>query len=172
MKEHKGMRPMDVVVLLKLHSFKGISWSKKQLADSLFMNHGVVGESLNRSAIVNLIDLDTQQVNYEALFPFIVYGLPYVFPAIQTPLGNGMLTGLSGPPFNADPETLRNPLAWPDENGEDCGNLIEPLHQGVPAACKADKHLYQLMCLVEVFRAQAHDSRYEDYVLLEELLLG
>lgn len=55
MKKHKGMRPHDVVILLKISALKNQSWLAKDLALTLGISASEVSESLNRSRLASLI---------------------------------------------------------------------------------------------------------------------
>lgn len=58
MKKHCGMRPHDIVVLLKIAT-KGINpWVMKDLSTELGISASEVSESLNLSAIAGLISKD------------------------------------------------------------------------------------------------------------------
>jgi predicted transcriptional regulator len=50
MKAHQGVRPHDIVVLLKIISLDK-NWLNKDLASSLYISNSEISESLNRSMI-------------------------------------------------------------------------------------------------------------------------
>jgi len=58
MKQHKGIRPQDVVILIKIAALKSNEWMAKDLAISLNISASEVSESLNRSKIASLISAD------------------------------------------------------------------------------------------------------------------
>ncbi|WP_202405921.1 hypothetical protein [Hufsiella ginkgonis] len=88
MKNHNGMRPHDIVVLLKIISL-GDNWLNKDLAESLFISTSEISESLNRSRIAKLISPDKKKVFRSALMRFIENGLSFVFPLIPEPWQGG-----------------------------------------------------------------------------------
>jgi len=51
MKKHNGMRPQDVVILLKLQTYNKNDWFGKDLAKTLLISPSEVSESLNRSVL-------------------------------------------------------------------------------------------------------------------------
>lgn len=55
MKKHNGMRPQDIVVLLKIISIHD-SWRNIDLANALQISPSEVSEALNRCMIARLID--------------------------------------------------------------------------------------------------------------------
>ena len=46
MKKHSGMRPLDIVVLLKIALYKGENWKAKDLASNLKISASEISESL------------------------------------------------------------------------------------------------------------------------------
>jgi hypothetical protein len=51
MKAHNGMRPQDIVLLLKILTVPAPDWQYRALAASLYLSISEVSESLNRSHI-------------------------------------------------------------------------------------------------------------------------
>jgi predicted transcriptional regulator len=49
-KKHNGMRPHDVVILLKIIALDNENWMMKDIANTLYISSSEVSESLNRSA--------------------------------------------------------------------------------------------------------------------------
>jgi hypothetical protein len=151
MKMHKGMRPQDIVVLLKIFSFGGEEWRNKDLSSSLFISQSEVSESLNRSLYAGLIGLDKKSIRKSALFGLLVHGLRYMFPVQVGTLGKGIPTSASAPILMDDfPNETK--LVWPDPTMEIEGLLIEPLYPNIIEAVKLDPILYDLMALTETFR--------------------
>ena len=62
MKAHKGMRPQDIVVLLKIFSLGEEDWLNKDLSNSLFISQSEISESLNRSLYAGLIGIDKKTI--------------------------------------------------------------------------------------------------------------
>ena len=151
MKEHKGMRPQDIVILLKIISSQDNSWYNKDLASALGISNSEVSESLNRSSIAGLIDDNKRKVEKESLLEFLVYGLKYVFPAMSGRLLRGMPTGYSAPVLNDD-FIVDDPFIWPAKGKRTKGIAIEPLYHTVPSACEDDMLLYDLLSLTDALR--------------------
>jgi hypothetical protein len=151
MKNHKGMRPQDIVVLLKIIVYNSEDWLQKQLADDLSISKSEVCESLNRSVYAGLLSENKITVNRKALEGFLIHGIKYVFPVKPGTLALGLPTG-SGSPILKDYFPDTTPLVWPIKGGTERGLLIEPLYAGVANACVKDPMLYDLLSLCEVFR--------------------
>ena len=62
MKQHSGMRPHDIVVLLKIAAMGSQSWYMKDLSQELGISASEVSESINRSFIAGLISADKKQL--------------------------------------------------------------------------------------------------------------
>jgi hypothetical protein len=56
MRNHNGMRPQDVVGLLKLLLLEGIEWQGKDLAKALFLSPAEIFFSLRRCHYARLLD--------------------------------------------------------------------------------------------------------------------
>ena len=55
MKKHNGMRPQDIVILLKMITIRKSTWLFKDLAEELKISPSEISESLNRSQIAGFI---------------------------------------------------------------------------------------------------------------------
>jgi len=151
MKQHKGMRPQDIVILLKIAALKDQSWMAKDLAHSLKISASEVSESLNRSKLAALISADKKQLMKNNLLDFLEHGLKYVYPAAPGANQRGMATAHSAPPLKSiifGDDTY----VWPWAEGESRGQAVEPLHPAVPLACANDPQLYELLALTDALR--------------------
>jgi hypothetical protein len=151
MKEHKGMRPQDIVILLKLIVDSGQEVKIKDLSSKLFISGSEISESLNRSAIAGLIDAQSRQVNREAFLKFLEFGLPYVFPAQLGPVMQGMFTAHSESSLYLS-FSSEEKLVWADEQGKERGQTIMPLYPTVVKAVRKDRILYKLLALCDIIR--------------------
>jgi hypothetical protein len=151
MKNHNGMRPLDVVVLLKIIVLKDSPWQYRDLSASLFISISEISASLNRSMIAGLIDSERKKVRRKALMEFIQYGLQYVFPQVPGPIVNGIETAHSHS-FYKRHFASDLPFVWPTVEGNARGQAIEPLHKGVVKAVKQDEELYKLLASIDIIR--------------------
>jgi len=151
MKSHNGMRPQDVVLLLKILTIPAPGWQYRDLAASLYLSISEISESLNRSHIAGLIDESKRKVHRQALMEFIRYGLQYVFPQVPGTMVTGIPTAHSYP-FYAQLFKSELNYAWPDENGNMRGLLIQPLYASVVKAVKQDEQLYKLLASIDIIR--------------------
>jgi predicted transcriptional regulator len=92
MKNHNGMRPQDIVILLKLSILDSKILRFSNIAEALFISASEVSESLERSRMAGLVSEDKREVYKESLIEFLQGGLKYVFPAIPGSTVRGMPT--------------------------------------------------------------------------------
>lgn len=62
MKKHNGMRPHDVIVLVKIALKKDNSWMMKDLANELAISSSEISESLTRSVYAGLLSSDKKKI--------------------------------------------------------------------------------------------------------------
>jgi hypothetical protein len=150
MKKHNGMRPQDIVILLKIITLGDRDWQLKDLAQMLYISPSEITESLARSIEANLIDHNKKRVNRQNLLEFILYGLRYVYPASIGSMVKGISTAHSHPFM----KEFGNGSAyvWPDMSGKVRGESIDPLYPNLIKAVKEDEKLYKLLALTDVMR--------------------
>jgi len=165
MKQHKGMRPHDIALLLKIVAKNGQPWLNKDLAAELFISPSEITESLGRSAVAGLIDPSKKKVFKNSLCDFLIHGLKYVFPAIPGSLVKGLATAQSAPVMSKY-FTSSEKYVWPDADGKERGTLIEPLYPGAIKAARKDQAFYDLLALCDVIRI----GRAREIKKAEELL--
>lgn len=145
------MRPQDIVILLKLVSWKDKPWQYRDLSAELFIPLSEISASLKRSEKAGLYQAAVRQVHRLALMEFLQYGLMYVYPISPGALVTGFETAHSHP-FYQQFFPAEMQYAWPDEEGDIRGLLIEPLHPNVPKAARKDELLYKLLASVDILR--------------------
>ena len=152
MKSHNGMRPQDIVILLKILSISQEDWQYRDLAADLSISISEISESLNRSHVAGLVDESRRKVHRQSLMEFLQYGLRYVFPVVPGTMVTGVATAHSQPFFKTKFDAEID-YVWPDENGNGRGLALTPLHKGVPAAVQKDDRLYQWLAAIDILRA-------------------
>jgi hypothetical protein len=151
MKSHNGMRPQDIVILLKITTTEKTNWQYRDLASDLSISISEISESLHRSHMAGLIDESKRRVHRQSLIEFIEHGLHYVFPQIPGTMVAGIPTGHSHPFFKKHFSTEID-YVWQDDNGSIRGLAITPLHKGVTSAAKKDDKLYKYLSCIDVIR--------------------
>lgn len=173
MRKFNGLRPQDVVVLLKLAAGgEHHGWLGKDLARALALSPSEVSESLARCRYCRLLapDPGSYRVHAPALVEFLLHGLPYVFAVHPGPQARGLATGPSAPPlsrtFGVEPGYV-----WPTAAGEVWGAAITPLYPGAVIAAQQDVRLHELLALVDALRLGRPRERRLAGQLLEEALV-
>lgn len=151
MKLHNGMRPQDIVILLKILLMKEKPWQYRDLATDLNISISEISSSISRSALAGLINPDTRKINRQSLMEFLEYGLKYVFPVVPGRFTTGIATSHSHP-FYKNKIASQEDYVWPNEAGNTRGVAIEPLHANITAAITKDELLYRLLASVDVLR--------------------
>ena len=151
MRKHSGMRPQDIVILLKIISKGNLSWQNKDLANELFISQSEISDSLNRSLVAGLINSEKKKVHRKSLLEFIEHGLQYVFPTMPGSMVNGIYTAHSHL-FMKQHFSGETEYVWPEARGEVRGFAIEPLYKEVVNAVKLDARLYLMLALIDVIR--------------------
>lgn len=151
MKKHSGMRPHDVVILLKIAAKGAQPWLMKELAAELSISASEVSESINRSVQAGLLGSDKKRLMRASLLEFLQFGLPYVFPQRPGAIVRGIATAHSAPPLRSIIQSEEQ-YVWPGANGTVRGQSIEPLYEGVVKAVEKDQLLYELLALTDAIR--------------------
>ena len=160
MNEHKGMRPQDVAVLLKIVALGSTPWLARDLASALRLSPAEVSNSLKRSAMAGLLDPTRRKVASRDLLDFLQHGLPYVFPARPGGSVRGVPTAHSAAPL-ASKFLSDEPYVWPSAKGKAKGQAIQPLYPGAVDAALDDATLYQLLALSDALRVGRTRERAE-----------
>jgi hypothetical protein len=146
-----GMKPQDVVVLLKIIASGDDHWQQLPLAADLNMSQSEVSQSVARSKYADLLDGTGKKVMRLAFMDFLQYGLAWVFPQKPGPVVRGMPTAHSTMPLNKIIISDES-YVWPWAKGNARGHGIVPLYSSVPEAARQDDKLYELLALVDALR--------------------
>ncbi|WP_417266113.1 hypothetical protein [Brumimicrobium sp.] len=151
MKKHNGMRPHDIVILLKIAAKENKPWLMKELSHELGISASEVSESLSRSAFAGLITQNKKTLMRLSILEFLVHGLKYVYPQKPGSILRGIPTAHSASPLSK--EIISNEsFVWSYGEGTIRGQSIEPLHPKVPEACLKDPLFYEFMALCDTLR--------------------
>lgn len=165
MKKHNGMRPHDIVILLKIISYGHENWLMKDLGTDLYISLSEISESLNRSVLSGLLSSNKKRIIKSSLLDFLIFGLKYVFPQKPGTLVRGIATSHSTLPLS-NIIVSQEAYVWPYFEGNTRGFTIEPLHPNVPKACLKDPILHELLALTDAIRL---GNKREYNIAVEEL---
>jgi hypothetical protein len=153
MRKHNGMRPQDIVILLKILAKESQPWQNKDLSAELYISASEITESLHRSALAGLIDSDNRKKVYrQSILEFLEHGLHYVFPTAPGTMINGVYTAHSHPFMQQQFQVETLHYVWPDPRGNVRGLSIEPLYKEQVKAAMHDQKLYLMLALIDVIR--------------------
>jgi len=157
MQKANGLKPQDVLVLLKLLLWSDVKdWSFASIAAQLSMSASEVHAAIKRAEKSGLYDPLTKRPKRNALREFIVFGLPYVFPGNLIPgkKCKGIPTAHSAPPLDKELiSTADDQIVWPFRSGKMEGTALQPLYSSVPKAANKDPKLYELLTLIDALRS-------------------
>ena len=152
MKKHNGMRPQDIVVLLKIISMTDDKWRNMDIANAVGISPSEVSEALNRCKIAKLIDSKKRKVNINSFTEFLIYGLKYVFPTEPGAIVKGIPTAHSASPIKEHISSGSDVYVWANAKGTHRGQAIEPLYKTLPQLVQEDKLFYELLVIVDTIR--------------------
>lgn len=150
-RKHKGLRPHDIVILLKILSYKSSKWLIMDLAHSLNISLSEVSESLDRSKFSGLLSEDKKRVNRNGFYELLIYGLKYIFPTQPQALVKGIATAYSYHEFNNEFSSTVA-CVWRSDEGNIIGQEIEPLYEKQTFAALNDPQLYKALALLDLLR--------------------
>jgi hypothetical protein len=131
------------------------------------MSASEVHAGIKRATAARLMDMERKMPFRSNLFEFLIHGVKYAFPPDRGGISRGMPTGYAAQPLRdliIQPD--EPPPVWPDPVGQVRGYEFSPLYSSVPAACRVDPKLYELLALVDAIR----DGRArERKIAIEEL---
>lgn len=154
MRPFNGVKPQDIVILLKLAAFGNGKWRHVDLAAALGLSQAEISFALVRCKTAGFLDPAKKKVMKAALLEFLVHGLKYVFPARPGPVCRGIPTAHSAPPLSKTIVSSDDDrYVWPWDDGKVRGQAIEPLYPNAPLAAEKDRKLYELLALVDAVRA-------------------
>lgn len=150
--KQNGMKPQDVVVLMKKITPQGQTMLNKDIATSLGISASEVSEAMERSRVAQLVDSTKTRINTLALKDFLISGLRYVFPIQPGALVRGVPTAVSAAPISQYVTSGNEMFVWPYKKGTMRGQAITPLYSTIPEAVKKDEDLYKLLVIADTLR--------------------
>lgn len=169
MKQHRGMRPQDIVILLKIAVLKDQVWYGKDLSHTLNISASEISESLNRSCIAGFLGSDKKKLMKGALIEFLEHGLKYVFPVKPGGMERGIPTAHSAFPLN-EKINSSDVYVWPSPEGKQRGFAIEPLYLPTIKSVLIDQEMHEILALVDAIRLKgSRDNQIAISIIKERL---
>ncbi len=174
MQKHNGMRPQDIVVLLKILTYREKRWTLMEMSKALQISLSEVSSALERNRVAGLVNQSKRKVNTLALRDFLIYGLKYVFPPQVGTSVRGILTAHSASPIKEHITSGNDNYVWPYYKGTKRGFSVAPLYENIPKFIDNDTQLYEYLVIVDTLRVgkareieiaiKELDKRIKDYV--------
>jgi hypothetical protein len=145
--------PTDIYVLAGVVSNDQESWTLRDLAATLCVDHTLVHRALKRAEVAGLYDVSSRRVlaNFEEL---TIHAARFIAPAPLGALTRGLPAAWAAEPIS---DLIRQPQSepppvWPSALGVARGQALQPLH---PAAVQAshDAPLSALLAIIDSLRA-------------------
>lgn len=145
------LKPQDVLIALKYAS-QPKAWQRRELATSIGISPGEINNGIHRLAAARLFNLRDQRVIRPSLLEFIVFGVPYAFPAQLEFPSVGMPTAFSAKPLVKQLLGGDTVAVWESELANVRGLGVQPLWKSAPEAARRDAVLYEYLALVDALR--------------------
>jgi len=152
MMKHNGMRPQDIIILLKMITLGNKKCSVVELSDCLHISIGEISKAMERNVVAGLVSSDKARVNKFALRDFLIYGLQYVFPPQPGSSTRGIATAHSAPPVNQYITEGSENYVWKYYKGTRRGNSIVPLYEKIPKIVENQPDLYEFLTIIDTLR--------------------
>ncbi len=149
------LKPQDVLVLLKLVSWRDHSWTYAELAMALDMSPSQAHAGARRAVTAQLGIRDERGIRPQLrnLAEFLAHGIRYVFVPERGEPTRGVPTAHAAAPLkDLLQQGSEPPPVWPHPDGEVRGAAFSPLFRSAPDAARADPLLHELLALVDGIR--------------------
>lgn len=166
MQKHNGMRPQDIVVLLKMLVYGDKRWTLMEISKELQISLSEISVALERNRIAGLVNQSKRKVNTLALRDFLIYGLKYIFPPQIGTAVRGISTAHSASPIREHITIGNDNYVWPYYKGTKRGFSIAPLYENIPKFIENDPGLYEYLVIVDALRV---GKAREIEIAIEEL---
>jgi len=168
------LRPLDLVVALKLHGMPPDARTFQQAAGELGISPSQVHTAAHRAARARVLRgasrKEERALRVRPVLPFLVEGVRFSFYPAFGPEARGVPTGAS---VLEGTELLGGKaVVWPYAAGKEWGRALEPLDKCVPGAASTDPVLYRSLALIDALRIGGIREREVAARSLSEHLLG
>ena len=166
------LKPLDLLVVLKLWVGRGKAWTYQPLADELGLSLATLHASVKRARMAGLLVGPGLPVPpAPPLREFLVHGARYAFPVQMGQPSRGIPTAHAARPLQEHMlPSDEAPPVWAHPKGKMRGISVEPLHPAAPGAALKDPGLYELLALLDAIRIGRARERQLAAKLIEEIV--
>lgn len=169
------LRPLDLVVALKLHTLPPNKRTYQGIATELGISVSQAHKATHRAAEARLLRgvarKEDRALRTRPVLPFLTHGVRFAFFPIFGPDARGVPTGVGA----LGPTELigGKPVVWPFAAGKTWGRALEPLDKCVPAAATRDPAFHRSLALLDTLRTGgARERDVAGRLLAEHLTPG
>jgi DNA-binding transcriptional MocR family regulator len=147
--------PTDIYVLAGALSSDEETWTLRELAARLHVDHTLVHRALKRAESAGLYRASTRQVNLANFEELTIHAARFIAPARLGELTRGVPAAWAAKPISAVIHQAENepPPVWPSALGTVRGQALEPLHPAAIQASQDTPALAELLSIVDSLRA-------------------
>lgn len=147
--------PTDLYVLAGALSSEEETWTLRELAARLHVDHTLVHRALKRAESVGLYSSNTGRVNAANFEELTIHAARFVAPARLGELVPGIPAAWAAQPISKIIRELENepPPVWPSVHGKIRGQALQPLHPAAVQASQDTPAIAELLCVIDSLRA-------------------
>lgn len=158
-----GLKPQDILLMMKLISEPGLS--QMDLARRLQLSQAEISHGIKRLKGSHLLNIEGSVIR-EAAIELLVHAVKYFYPAQLGAPSLGISTAHANPDFKYVKYNEGESYVWPFAEGKVKGIALIPIYPSLPYACSKDKVLYRIASLVEMIRAgRARERKIAEHEL-------
>jgi hypothetical protein len=147
--------PTDIYVLAGALSNNEETWTLRELAARLCVDHTLVHRALKRAESADLYRASTRQVNLANFEELTIHAARFIAPARLGELTRGVPAAWAAEPISAVVHQANSepPPVWPSALGTVRGQALKPLHPAAVQASQDAPELAELLSIIDSLRA-------------------
>jgi hypothetical protein len=147
--------PTDIYVLAGALAADGQTWTLRELAEKLHVDHTLVYRSLKRAEAAGLYSASSKQVNRPNFEELMTHAGRFIAPARLGGLTRGVPAAWAAEPISTlvRQSEQEPPPVWPHALGLVRGQALEPLHPASVEASQETPTLASLLSIIDSLRA-------------------
>jgi hypothetical protein len=149
------LSPTDIYVLAGVISSEQESWTFRDLAATLCVDHTLVHRALKRVEKAHLYRESSRQVDLANFEELAIHAARFIAPAPLGALTRGVPAAWAAEPISTiiHQAASEPPPVWPSPMGTIRGQALEPLHPAAVQASQDVPELARLLSIIDSLRA-------------------
>lgn len=147
--------PTDIYILAGVLANDRETWTLRELARALHVDHTLVHRVLRRAEAANLYRASSKQVNRANFEELVSHAARFIAPVQLAGLTRGVPAAWAAKPISTRVRQTNKepPPVWPDASGSVRGQALEPLHGAAIKASQDAPALASLLSIIDSLRA-------------------